>query len=190
MKKSLSTSIIAALALLVSSGLFAQSANIQASFFSKEVVSSILSQEGCTGLRMYPVIASSGTVVMIIGINASGDEIYKGSSYVGKYYVFSGIINGNVNDVALTKEQAQAFCSAYSSKNSGFVSDFTSGSINSLLGGESAGISIKFSTSQTNNFLASAYKKENGAKTYGRSSPGEPCPSACGEPGQYLCFPK
>ncbi len=189
MKNFTSTSVLSTLLLGLSFCVIAQG-QPQNSYFTKGLVSSILSQRNCAGLRLYPATdANNNSVVMIIGIDANGNELYNEASSNYQYQMFSRVSGSTVTDVALNRQQAQTACSVYTSKNSSFVSDISAASVQSLLEGESAGISVVYSSSQTANFVVSAYKNERGVKAYGKTIPGEPCPSACGEPRQYLCSP-
>ncbi|MEN9949019.1 MAG: hypothetical protein RL106_1842 [Bacteroidota bacterium] len=50
-----------------------------ASAVSKEIVMDILQQEGCVGIRFYYGIDDdNATVLIAVGVDANGDDLYKG----------------------------------------------------------------------------------------------------------------
>ena len=154
----------------------------QNAFFSKTLVNTILAQQGCTGLRMYPVVDKSRNVnsVMIAGIDAQGNEVSS------KYQIYTGIKGNKPSYSSLGKSEARSACDSYFSSNESFVSDISRNVVEGFLNG-TLGISIQ--ADRGKNFLVSGYTQGEGPMPSGSSKPGDPCPSACGAASQYLISP-
>lgn len=180
--------LLCTLALFISANLLSQSGNFKTSYFTKELVNSILNQEGCTGIRMYPVVnpTTSQNEVMIVGIDNSGKEIYRPSSQTGKYRMCTG----STNNIAIDKDFAYQVADTYARVNENFVADLKESAVQSLMSGNSQGIAIDYLAVGFGNFGIRAYDSSSGLKAYGEQQPGNPCPSACGEPSQYLRPPQ
>ena len=178
------------LVLFISTSIKAQSSP-QPSYFTKSLITSILAQEGCTGIRMYPArdLGKNVNVVLIVGIDASGNEIYNANSPYAKYHMFSGVKGSVVNYASLDPQAAQAAVNAYFQSNPSFASKIAETKLESLISGQSQGIVIQYVVNEGSNFAASAYQDAGGPKPYGSLKPGDPCPTVCGEPTQYLIFP-
>ena len=161
----------------------AQFSGIQTSFFTKDLVSTILAQQGCVGLRMYPSVNNNANVVLIIGIDANGNEISS------NYQIYTGIRENTATYSSIGKSQAKASCETYFNGHESFTSEISKSILQNLLGGSSLGIAIQASSSGTN-FMVSSYTQGEGLTPSGAAKAGDPCPSACGKPSQYVAFPK
>lgn len=171
-----------AVVLSFTTSISAQSSNIQTSFFTKDLVNTILAQPGCAGLRMYPAVNNNSNVVLIIGIDGGGNEISS------NYQMFTGLRDNNATYSSVGKSQAKTYCDTYFSNNESFSSDISKSTISALLSGSSLGISIQ--ASGGNNFMVSSYiRGSEGLTPSGGAKPGDPCPNACGSASQYLVFP-
>lgn len=154
----------------------------QSSFFTRDLVSTILAQQGCSGIRMYPAISNNTQVVIIIGIDGNGNEI------TSKYQMFTGVRENSATYSSIGKSQAKQACDAYFSQNESFTSEIGKSELEAMLSGNSLGITIK--PSGRNNFMVDAYTQgSEGLVAMGSAKSGAPCPSACGSPSQYLIFP-
>ncbi|WP_417602537.1 hypothetical protein [Owenweeksia hongkongensis] len=178
--------VATALLFAVSFSASAQSSEAQTFYFSKDLIKIVLSERGCEGLRMYPVIdeGRSTNSVIIVAIDERGNELSS------KYQIFTGVRENNPTYSSLKKSDAQKACEAYFSKNKQFVSQVSKALIESIVSGNSLGIAIQLDANQKGNFMVSGYVNPGGLKTTGDAKPGDPCPNACGEPRQYLVFPK
>lgn len=177
------------LSVVVSIAAFSQTP--QPSYFTKAIVSAILNQPNCVGIRIYPVVDSTNrtNTTMVIGIDANGKEIYDPSSQSTEYQMFVSAENDAVVDVALNKSQAKYACGNYTATTA-FVSDFTKAVLNSFLGDNSSGIFVTYTSKDGNNFNLHSYTTEGGLRSFGKASAGAPCPKTCGDGIDYLCSPK
>ena len=191
MKSSLLSPFLFGLLLLASPDTFAQ-VNIPASFYPAGEIQAILAQPGCTGIRVYPVIddqREAAVSTMLIGIDETGREIYNDTLATGRYRLFSGVNEGAPASRTLSRSEAQAACSAFNAGNSAFVSDLNAGLLAGCLAEGSEGLMLSHSSAGGNNFQANGFQSENGLQGFGRTSPGDPCPTNCGARDQYLCSP-
>lgn len=165
----------------------AQSVEFKTSFFSKDLIKTILSQRGCEGLRIYPVFDKNrnSNSVVIVAIDANGDELSS------KYQMFTGIKDNTPTYSSVGKSDAKSACEIYFSENKQFVSQIKKATAEAHLSGNSLGMAIQLDANQKGNFVVSGYENtREGLKSTGNAKPGDPCPSACGDPRQYLVFPK
>ncbi len=164
----------------------AQSSEFQTSFFSKGLVKTVLSEPGCTGLRMYPVMDenNNSTSVIIVAIDARGNELSS------KYQIFTGVKENQATYASISKPNAKSACEAYFSKNKQFVSQISKAVVEAIISGNSLGLAVQLDANQRGNFMVTGYVNTDGLTPTGNSKPGDPCPNACGEPRQYLIFPK
>lgn len=158
------------------------------SYFDAGLVQSILNQEGCSGIRIYPAIDPSNNmqVAMIVGIDKYGNEIYNSS---GKYHIYNGG-NDRVSTKSIDKQSATSACSSYFSKYSFFVSDFSSSIVHASLANGSSGIAVQFWSGRSGNFAISSFSNNGQPKSTGEYKTGAPCPSACDDSSKYLVFPR
>ena len=165
--------------------------SIPVSYYNAGDVQAILSQPGCTGIRVYPVYdeVTKSNSTMIIGIDEYGQELNSDTSAVTKYRMYSGVNENRPMSKTLNRYEAQLVCSAFNSKNSAFITDLSAEALGSHLGGDSQGLSLSYLSNKGNNFEASGYQEESGIHSFGVPSPGDPCPSSCGSRSQYLCPP-
>ena len=184
--KNLSLTLL--LSIVVSFAAFSQAP--QPSYFTKVVITAILNQPGCAGIRVYPVLDSTNrtNTTMVIGIDANGKEIYDSSSQSTEYQMFVSAENDAVVDLALNKSQAKYACGNYKA-TSAFVADFTKSIVNGFLGDNSSGLFVSYTSKGGNNFNVHSYTTEGGLRSFGKASAGAPCPKTCGDGIDYLCAP-
>lgn len=177
------------LSVVVSIAAFSQTP--QPSYFTKAVITAILNQPGCAGVRVYPVIDSTSrkNTTMVIGIDSKGKEMYNPSSQSTEYQMFVNAENNTVNDKALNKGEAQYACSNYTG-SSAFVSDFTKSVLMGFLGDNSSGIFMSYTSKGGSNFNVHSYTTDGGLRSFGKAAAGAPCPKTCGDDINYLCAPK
>lgn len=165
---------------------------ISPSYFAKSLVSDILKQKDCTGIRVYPAkdVKTNKLTMMIIGIKADGSEIYNGLWSKTKYQLFEGVTNGQVSCEPLNSKNAKIACSGYSGNNPKFSADFKASDIDKFWG-ENGCTGMKLSTlfaNSLNNFSAVASKLDgNSFPDLGSPVAGDPCPTFCGNMSNYLC---
>jgi hypothetical protein len=163
----------------------------QPSYFTKAVITSILNQPGCVGIRVYPAIDSTSraNTTMVIGIDAKGKELYNSSSQNSEYQLFVSAENDAVVDEALNKSQAQYACGNYKATTA-FVSDFTKAILQDFLADNSSGLFVSYTSKGGSNFNVHSYTTVGGLKSFGKAAAGAPCPRTCGDGIDYLCPPK
>ena len=171
--------------------LLSQSSGITTSFFNSNLVYSILNQPGCTGIRVYPAIDpySNLAVAMIVGIDKSGNEMYNPNQSSSKYQIFNGA-SEPVLSREIDKQNASSACNLYYSKYSSFVTDFDRSMVEECVGRGSGGLAVQYVSGRNGNFAISSFSNEGGAQPSGAYKAGNPCPSDCGSPSQYLVFPR
>jgi len=190
MKVSLLSSFVLGLALLATLDVFAQT-SVPSSYYPAGDIQAILDQPGCRGIRVYPVYDESRetNATMLIGIDGNGNEIQSDTSSASRYRLYTGSSEDVPSSRTLSRGEAQSACSAFNAGNSAFVSDINAGILAGCLGEGSEGLMLVYSSANGNNFLASAFRAENGLQGFGAQSPGDPCPTNCGSRSQYLCSP-
>ncbi|GEM_PF-4115314 len=175
----------------------AQNTADERSYFTKDLLISILSQENCTGVRFYPIKdeVTKKNMVMLIGINDQGHELYDESSDISKYQVYRPQSKQNISAEHTKRDQAKTLVTNYFSSNSGFVSEFSKSELlkilaNSPLKKRRDGIMVERS-SGSDNFSVGGYKKQNSKDPVpvGDTTSGGPCPTDCDPADRYLISP-
>jgi hypothetical protein len=164
---------------------------IPESFYPAGEIQAILSQPGCRGIRVYPVFDAQRETnsTMLIGIDADGKEIQSDTSATARYRLYTGVAEDMPTSRTLSRDEARAACSAFSSGNAPFVADLNAGALAGFLGEESLGVMLSHSSANGHNFQARGFRRENGLQGFGVANPGDPCPTNCGSRDQYLCSP-
>ncbi|NNC82610.1 MAG: hypothetical protein HKN79_03460 [Flavobacteriales bacterium] len=187
--------LFAALAMILTCAMetYAQEAPaIPASFYDKELIADILGNENCTGLRVYPTLdlKKAQLSLMIIGVDESGAELYNWTNPKLKYQLYEGITDGKADIEPLSANNARKLCQAYSTAHVAFNSVIAKDKISDC-SGDCTGYSIRLTTKGTNfNFeIVPAKIVNNAVEIIGTPVAGDPCPTFCGDSGNYLCTP-
>lgn len=187
--------------ILIVFGLFFASIHAQENsavkaYFDAGILNEIVSEKNCVGLRFYNAIDEknpSEITVMVIGIRDDGSEISGGLFSGPKYKLAEGISDGRAVYEGISKSKAKANCEAIKAKGMlSFSASFSAKDISDMLGlnGASGILIVELSDKSNENFSAQASNLKNGTpSTLGGTEAlisTEPCPTICGDSGNYL----
>ncbi|MDA0973073.1 MAG: hypothetical protein O2867_04985 [Bacteroidetes bacterium] len=163
---------------------------LPASFYRSSIINTILNNEGCFGIRVYPALnAKANTLTtMIIGIDKDGKELASDFASKYTYQMFKGVLNGKAAYDPLNSTNARWTCSGYSLGNyPKFVAEFQKSALMDMINGNDGIRLVNTYSESRNNFKASGAKLGgNDFDPSTAAAEGEPCPAMCGNPSDYV----